>query len=68
MEKIAAPSMKPTTFAPTIVGSRKIESGSSGLLARCSLMTNRIISTAETAKKPSVRAENQWYWSVLTTV
>ena len=32
--------MKPTTFAPTIVGSRKIESGSSGLLARCSLMTN----------------------------
>ena len=60
--------MNPTTFAPTIVGSRKIESGSSGWAARCSLIRNVAISTTETAKKPSVRPENQWYSSVLTTV
>ena len=60
--------MKPTTLAPTIVGSWKIESGSSGFAARCSLIRKATISTAEMAKKPSVRAENQWYSSVLTTV
>ncbi len=60
--------MKPTTFAPTMVGSRKNESGSSGWLARCSLIRKTAMSSSDTMKSPIVRPEIQWYSSVLTTV
>src|SRR4051812_27746364 len=57
--KRTVPRIRPATFAPTSVRSRKIESGISASRARASQATNPIRSTSATVKKPIVAAEPQ---------
>src|ERR1044072_9330826 len=57
IEKSAAPTRRPTTLAPVRVRMRKIENGTSGLVARSSIATKAAISANETGIKPSVWVE-----------
>ena len=60
--------MKPTTFAPVSVRSRKIERSTSGCAVRRSIPRNSASKSADAPKSAIVVNENQWFSLVLTSV